>query len=60
MESLLFGCCLIAVIWLVMWVERDRIRPSRRWWPFAMKDFESTTAAPITGWRAQRQRRDRG
>lgn len=61
MESILFGLCLIAVVWLILWVERDESRASDRWWPFDMKGFLPLKKAPAThSWRnAAQQRRPR-
>ncbi len=57
MESILFGFCLIAVVWLIVWVERDATRPSERWWPFEMKGFTPPKKTLLNGWRTGAQHR---
>jgi hypothetical protein len=53
MESALFGMCLIAVVWLIAWAEKDTARPSRYWWPFEMRGFEQPKTPPAPhSWRA--------
>jgi hypothetical protein len=39
MESIFFGLCLIAVVWLIAWVERTPDQAAKYWWPFEIKGF---------------------
>jgi hypothetical protein len=39
MSSYLLGMTLLAVAWLVLWVGKDHSRPSKTWWPFAMREI---------------------
>lgn len=61
MESFLFGFCLIAVIWLIVWVECDAKTLAKHWWPFDMRGFVAPKAPPpAASWRANaRQQRGR-
>lgn len=37
MSGALLGFTLIAVAWLCIWSVKDHSRPSKTWWPFAMR-----------------------
>lgn len=59
MESILFGLCLIAVVLLIVWVERDPTRPSKQWWPFDMPGFVPPKDVPAPhSWRNLSRQRD--
>jgi hypothetical protein len=38
MSSILLGLTLIGVAWLSIWSVKDHERPSKTWWPFAMRE----------------------
>lgn len=38
MSSALLGLTLLAVGWLAIWSVKDHSKPSKTWWPFAMRD----------------------
>ena len=38
MSGILLGLTLIAVAWLSIWSVKDHSRPSKTWWPFAMRE----------------------
>jgi hypothetical protein len=38
MNSYLLGLTLIAVAWVSIWAVKDHSRPSKTWWPFAMRE----------------------
>lgn len=60
MESFLFGFCLIAVVWLIIWTERDTTRPSKHWWPFDMRGFVAKALPePTNSWRGRANPRNR-
>ena len=60
MESFLFGFCLIAVVWLIIWVERDSTQPTEYWWPFDLMGFvPKPPSVPETSWRHASRRLNR-
>jgi hypothetical protein len=38
MSSFLLGLTLLAVAWLAIWSVKDHTKPSKTWWPFAMRE----------------------
>jgi hypothetical protein len=38
MNAILLGSTLVAVAWLAIWSVKDHSRPSKTWWPFAMRE----------------------
>jgi hypothetical protein len=48
MNAILLGSTLLAVAWLAIWSVKDHTRPSKTWWPFAMR--EATKPKPKGRW----------
>jgi len=57
MSSILLGLTMIAVAWLVIWTGKDHSRPSKTWWPFAMREAvpPKTTGLGLARSRLQRR-----
>lgn len=55
MSSILLGLVLLAVGWLVIWTGKDHSRPSKTWWPFAMRDEAKLTAKEEPSWANRRR-----
>ncbi len=49
MSSPLLGITLIAVLWLAFWAVKDHSRPSKTWWPFAMREKAAAEAKQVPG-----------
>jgi hypothetical protein len=53
MNAVLMTSIMIGVAWLVFWVATDHSKPSKTWWPFAMRG--SLPKPPVEqGWRGRR------
>jgi hypothetical protein len=47
MSSVLLGLTMLAVAWLVIWTGKDHSRPSKAWWPFAMRESGAPKKAAV-------------
>ena len=57
MSSPLLALLLVAVLWLAFWSVKDHSRPSKSWWPFAMREPPAPEAMRRRG--AARRQGDR-
>jgi len=57
MSSILLGLTMLAVGWLVIWTGKDHSRPSKTWWPFAMREVARAKKTWLGPGRARLQAR---
>jgi hypothetical protein len=46
MDSILFLMVMIAMGWVIIWYCADHSKPSRTWWPFAIRENDGAGREP--------------